>query len=129
PGRRRQQTADADLGAAVDVVAAIGEEEAEAELADLLPVEMLAQAQHLGEVVRADLDRGFADLERGLRRRMAAPLEDGDRQRRIRLAQLQGESEPGQSTPQDRHVDTLHLVHQPWPPLACSSGVRASAAG
>src|SRR3546814_7294716 len=54
PRRRRQELAHAQLGAAVDVHAAFGEEEPEAELAHLRAVEVVAQAEHVGEVVRAE---------------------------------------------------------------------------
>src|SRR5690606_15150948 len=115
PGRRRQQLADADLGAAVDVASAVGKEEAEAELADLLPVEVLAQPQHVGKVVGADLDRGFADLERGLRRRVHAPFKHGDRERGVGLAQLQRQGQAGQAAAEDRDVEAIVFVHQHWP--------------
>ena len=67
-------------------LAAVAEEEAEAELADVLGVEVLAQAQHVGEVMRADLDRGFAHLERAFAHRMAVALDHGHAQRRIAAA-------------------------------------------
>jgi hypothetical protein len=75
PRRRRQQLAHAKLGASIDARVPFAEEEAEAELADLLGVEVLAQAEHVGEVVRADLDGGFADLERRFAHWMTPPLE------------------------------------------------------
>ena len=74
PRRRRQQRAHAHLRAVLHLVHAFAEEVAQAVLAHLLRLHVLAQAQHLGEVVRADLDGGLADLVRGLADRMRAPL-------------------------------------------------------
>ena len=99
PGGRGQQAADAELGAGVDVHAAVAEEEAEAELADVFLVQVLAQAEHVGEVVRADLDGGLADLERALAHRMPVALDHGDAQRWIPPLQLQGQGEAGQAAP------------------------------
>src|SRR5207253_1964429 len=48
--RHRQRPARADLGDGVDVAAAVGREEAKAELLQLRRLEMLLQAEHLGEV-------------------------------------------------------------------------------
>src|SRR5207342_1474549 len=88
PGRRRQQLADAELGAAIDIVASFGEEEAESELADLLGFQVLTEAQHVCEIMPADFHGRFTDLERRLAHGMRAPLDHGDRQAGIALAQL-----------------------------------------
>src|SRR5690606_10958691 len=117
PGGRGQQPADADLGAAVDVLAPFREEEAEAELPDLLVVEVVAQAEHLGEVPRADLHRGLADLEGGVRCRAVAALEQGDGEGRVGLLELQGERQARQAAPQDRDVRSPRVIHQARPPV------------
>jgi hypothetical protein len=39
---------------------------------------VMLQPEHLAQVVRADLDRRLADLVRGDRHRVDAPLEDED---------------------------------------------------
>ena len=87
PGRCRQRLADPQLGAAVEFAAALAEEEPETELAQLRAVEVLAQAEDVGEVMGADLDRGLADLERGLAHRVAVALQHRDPDGRIALAQ------------------------------------------
>ena len=48
-GRHRQRPAGADLGHAVDVAPAVGEEEAEAELLQLAALEVLLQAEHVAK--------------------------------------------------------------------------------
>src|SRR3546814_7536851 len=63
PRRRRQELAHAQPGAAVEAHAAFGEEEPEAELTHMRAVEVVAEAEHVGEVVRADLNCRFADFE------------------------------------------------------------------
>ncbi len=107
PRRCRQDLADAQLGAAVDVFAFVGEEEAETELADLLGLQMLAQAQHVGKIMRADLHRGFTHLERSLAHRVRTALQHGDRKLRIALLQLQGQAQAGQTTTGDDDIATL----------------------
>ena len=76
--RHREVAARADLGDGVDVAPAFRREEAEAELLQLRRLEVLLQPEHLAQVVRADLDRRLADLVRGDRHRVDAPLEDED---------------------------------------------------
>ena len=104
PRRRRQQFADAQFGAAVDVVAAFGEEEAEAELADLLGFQVFAEAQHVGEIVRADFHRRFADLERGFTHRVRAPFQHGDPHGGVTLLQLDGQGQAGQAATHDQDI-------------------------
>src|SRR5690606_21145302 len=104
PRRRRQQPAHAQLGTAVDVHAALGEEEPEAELAHLRAVEMVAQPEHVGEVVRADLDRRFADLERGLAHRVRVALEHRHAQPRVLPAQLDCQRQSGQAAAEDGDI-------------------------
>ena len=50
PRRRRQDPADAEFGAAVEVAASVAEEETEPELADVFGVQMRTQAEHVGEI-------------------------------------------------------------------------------
>ena len=104
PGRRRQHLAHAELGDVADVVAAVAEEEAEAELAHVRRVEMRAQAERVREVVRADLDRRFADLVRRNRHRMRAAFDHADREVREAVAQLQCERESGEAAAEDHDI-------------------------
>src|SRR5690606_2534703 len=104
PRGRGQQLAHAQFGATVDGMAAFGKEEPEAELADLFGFEVFAQAEHVGEVVRADLDRGFADLERAFAHGVRAALDHRHRQRRRALAQLQREGQSGEAAAEDGDV-------------------------
>src|SRR5690606_2746727 len=106
PGRSRQQPADAQLGATVELFPALAEEEAEAELADLRRVQVLAQAEHVGEVVGADLDRRLADLERGLAHRVPVPLQYRHPDGRVALPQLQGQAKSRKACAEDGDVDT-----------------------
>ena len=69
PRRRRHEAARAELGHVLQFALAFREEEAEAELAQVPRVEMRAQPERVGEVVRADLDARLADLVGGRRRR------------------------------------------------------------
>ena len=73
--RHREVAAGADLGHRVDVAPALRREEAKAELLELAFLHVLLQAEHLAEVVGADLDRRLADLVRGF----AAPDGGGAR--------------------------------------------------
>ena len=82
----------------------IGEEKAEAELDDLLRIEVLAQAEHVGEVMAGQFDRGFADLERGFGRFAATTFQHGDRQLRMVLAQLQRQRQASEATAEDQYV-------------------------
>src|SRR3546814_8993346 len=77
-------------------LAAFGEEEPEAELAHLRAVEVVAQAEHVGEVVRADLHRRFADLERRLAHRMRVALDHGHAQGGVLPPQLDRQRQPGE---------------------------------
>ena len=65
---------------------------------------MLAQAQRVGEVVRADLDSGFAHLVCGFRQRMRAALQHHDVQVGKGVAQLQRQAEPGQPAAEDHRI-------------------------
>src|SRR5690606_37751830 len=124
PGRRRQQPADAQLGAAVELFAALAEEETEAELADLRRVQVLAQAEHVGEIVRADLDRRLADLERGLAHRVPDPLQYHHPDGRVALPQLQCQAKSRKASAGNGDVGTAgaggHL-------LGASRGVPGAA--
>ena len=102
--RHREIAARADLGHGVDVAPALRAEEAKAELLQLACIEMRFQAEHLGEVVGADLDRRLADLVRGLGHGMAAALEDQDVEIGERLLQLQRQREAGQAAAEDDDV-------------------------
>ena len=102
--RDGERPAGADLGDAVDVVASFRREEAEAELLQLRGLEVLAQAEHFGEIVGADLDRRLADLVRRDRHRMDAPLENEDVEVGEGLLQVQGERQPGETAAGDDDV-------------------------
>ncbi len=102
--RHGEVAAGADLGDGVDVAPAFRREEAKAELLQLRGLEVRLQAEHLGEVVGADLDRRLADLVRGDRHRVDAPLEDQDVELGERLLELQRERESGQAAAGDDDV-------------------------
>ncbi len=125
PARRGKQHAHAELGAAVELLVAVAEEEAEAELADVLGLQVLAQAQHVGEVARADLDRRFAHLERAFAHGMALALDQRHAQRRIALPQLQGEREAGEAAAEDGDVGVVHCAHVRTPWVAAPRAARA----
>ena len=62
------------------------------------------EAEHLAQVVGADLDRRFADLVRGDGHRMDAPLEDEDVEVGERLLQLERERQAGEAAAGDDDV-------------------------
>src|SRR5207245_8564381 len=72
-------------------VVARGEEEAHTHLRELLALDVILEAEHPGEVVRADLERRLSHLERRFRRRPFALLGHEDRRFRPRLLELQRE--------------------------------------
>jgi hypothetical protein len=102
--RHRERLARAELGDAVDVASLVGEEEAKAELLQLRVLEVLAQAEDVGEVVGADLDRRLADLVRRDRHGMDTALDDEDVERRERLLELQRKRQSGEAAAGDDDV-------------------------
>src|SRR3546814_7102168 len=128
PRRRRQELAHAQLGAAVDVHAAFGEEEPEAELAHLRAVAVVAQAEHVGEVVRAALHRRFADLERRLAHRMRVAPDHGHAQGGVVPQQLDRQRQPGRADAEDGAVG-LGPCFGLWPhPVRATPGLACLAA-
>src|SRR5690606_38241899 len=118
PRRRGQQLADAQLGAVVDLLATFAEEEAEAELADLLLVQVRAQPKHLREVMRADFHRRLANVERRLAYRVRVALEHGHAERRIALLELDRKAQPGEAATEDDDIairlGSVHGVLAGW---------------
>jgi len=114
-----QDAADAKLGDVVQIFAAVAEEKSKAELADLLRIEMRAQAKHIGKIIRGDFDGGFADLVRGRARRLGAALQHADRQLRKARAQLQRQRQSSQAAAEDQHVIVrrLHAIPIPGHPF------------
>ena len=110
---RREHAADAELGGLRDVALAFVEEKAETELAQLVAFEVRLEIEHRVEVVRADLDGRFADLERGVRHRMRSPLEHAHAQRRQFAAKLDGQAQSGQSAAENEYVAAfVHHRHR-----------------
>ena len=102
--RRRQVATRAELRDLIDGGAALVEEEAEAELSELVTVEMLSQPEHGVEVVRADLDQRLADLVRGGRHRMRTALDHEDLHRCELLTQLDRERKAREAAAENDHV-------------------------
>ncbi len=100
------------LGALRDVaVVARRQEEAHAHLRQLIPLDVILQPEHAPEVVRADLERRLADLERGLGRRPLPLLGHEHRRLGSRSLQLQGDGQPGEAAAEDGDVVViLHWV-------------------
>ena len=94
----------------MSLVLAGGEEEAQAALGQLLGIEVIAHADHVGEVVGAHLDGRLADLERGLGRGAHALLQDHDRGLRPRGLQLQAECQARQPAAEDRDVEVAGAI-------------------
>ena len=88
-----------------DVVVAVrGEEEPLARLSHLVALEMVPQSEHVGEVVRADLDRRLADLEGAVSRRAAPLLDHGDARVWTGALQLSSERQAGKAAAEDDDV-------------------------
>ena len=128
--RHRQGPARTQLGHAVDVAPAIGEEESEAELLQLPLLKVLLQPQHLGEVVGADLDRRFADLVACGRYRVRLALEHQDVDLAEAAPELKRQRQAGEATAHDDDVVSIVcVVHvmsggQRAPVVARTWGVR-----
>jgi len=125
PGRSREYAADAEFGAAIQLRAAIAEKEPEAELAHLRGVEVFAQPERIGEIMRADFHGRFADLVGGGRHRMPAPLQHPDREAGAAVAQLQRKGKSGQTATDDQDIHGRrvgHCAHGPGGPPAPASG-------
>jgi hypothetical protein len=121
PCRGREHAADAEFRATVEFGAAVAEEKAEAELAHLPGVEVVAQPERVGEIMRAYLDRRFADLVCRGRHRVAAPFQYAYRDAGAAVAKLQREGESGQAAADDQDVHGRrvgHGAHSPGGPSA-----------
>src|SRR4051794_35926082 len=98
-------TVDAPLDALGDVaVVTRREPPTQTELVELVALEMVLEAEHVAEVVRGDLDRRLADLERGFGRRAVPLLGDEDAGLGAYLLQLQSECQPGEAAAENRDV-------------------------
>src|SRR6185312_1646561 len=129
PGRGREHAADAELGAAIQLRAAIAEEKPEAELAHLCGVQVFAQPERVGEVMRAYFDRGLADLVGRGGYRMTAPFQYTDRKTGTASVQLQCKGEPRETTADDqdirgRRVQFIPPEDRPHPPVARKAAVH-----
>ncbi len=89
------------------LVAGVAEEHAQAELAQLLGLQVVLQAEDVAQIVGLDLDAGLADLVGGLGHRVRLPFEDGDAQVRIGAPELKGQGQPGDAAAEDGHVEAL----------------------
>src|SRR3546814_13803928 len=69
--------------------------------------------EHVGEVVRADLHRRFADLERRFAHRMRIALDHGHAQRRILSPQLDRQGQARQAAAEDGDVGVGRLGANP----------------
>ena len=106
--RRAEVIAGAELGDGVDVLAPFGKEEPEAEFLEMRFTQMLAEPDHVREIVGADLDGRLAHLVRGRRHREPVALDDRDGKRGCSRAQLQREREAGESAAEDDDVARAH---------------------
>ena len=85
-------------------------EQAQAELAKLFPLQILLQTKPVGQVVRGDLDRGFADLVRSLRYRKAPALDHGDVEIGQSPAEMAGEGQACKPPAHNAHVAAFHGI-------------------
>ena len=83
---------------------ACGEEIAQPELFQLLGAKVRLETQSLLEIVGADFDARFADLERRFGDRMRPLLDDQDPQRRRFLTELPRETSAGETAAENRDV-------------------------
>ncbi len=130
PARSREYAADAELRAAVQLRATVAEEKPEAELAHLRGIEVFAQAERVGEIMRADFHGRFADLVGGGRHRVPTPFQHPDREAGTAVVQLQCEGESGQAAANDQDIHGRragHCDHCPGGPLAPASGAAGGA--
>jgi hypothetical protein len=115
----------AEFGHVLNVAPAVAEEEAKTELLQLAVQQVVLQAQHLTQVMGADLDRRFTHLVRGCGHRMRAALEYQHVDAGQALPQLQRQRQAGQAAAHDH--DVVHgafvghgLVHRgPWLRAGC----------
>src|SRR5690606_39008441 len=91
------------------VLLGVVEEEPEAVLRQLVHEEVAVELLAADQVVRRDLDRALADLERAL----DVALEDLHREIGLRHPQLTGEERPRETAPQDHYVQLLLLHDTP----------------
>jgi hypothetical protein len=104
PARHRQRAAGAELGDVLQVAPAFAEEEAEAELLQLVFHQVLTQAQHVLEVMRADLHARLADLVAGRRYRVRAAFHHQHVEVGEAALELQGQRQAGQAAAHDEDV-------------------------
>ena len=71
-------------------------------------IQVFAQAEHVVEIVRADLHRRLTNLVRGRWQRMLVAFQDQDVQLRKLAAQLQRQRETSQTAAEDDYV-ACHL--------------------
>ncbi len=84
-----------------------GKEIAQPELLEVLVAQVRLEAKHVLEIVGADLDARFADLEGCLAHRMAALLGQEDPQRRRLPGQLTRQRQAGEAAPGDQNIVRL----------------------
>ncbi len=109
----------------MQVVPAVTEEEPETELAQVLPFEVFAQAERVGEVMRTDLDARLADLVRGDRQRVPLAFEHGDRKLRLALSELQRQGQAGETAAEDQDVG-VWIHWRLFGRIVAMRGVKAS---
>jgi hypothetical protein len=109
--RHRREIRRTELDAVRDVpVPVAGEEVAQPELFELLGAKVRLETQSLLEIVCADLDARFTDLERRLGNGMRPLLDDQDPQRRRFLAQLPRETSAGEPAAEDDDVVMIRVA-------------------
>ncbi len=86
------------------------EEVAQPELGELLALQVRAQPEHVGEVVRTAFDGGFADLERGRGHRVRVALQHHEVAVEHLLALLVEDLGAGESPAEHHHVAGGHGV-------------------
>jgi hypothetical protein len=106
-GDLRVEAGTTDLGALLEARLRGREEEAEAELVELSLMEIVAEAEHVAEVLASGIDGRFAHLERRDRKRSLELLHQRDRKIRVLCFELAREAEPREAAAADDDVELV----------------------
>ncbi len=85
---------------------------AKPEFFEMAGAQMRLEIEHFLEIVRADLDAGFANFVRRFGRRMPPLFGDSNPQRSVGPSQLARKAEAGEATSSDKNIN-VHFVSSP----------------